>query len=846
MPSAPPQKIGRYRIEGRLGKGAMGVVYRAHDDVMGRPVAVKVMMADLEEDPETSARFYREARAAGQLVHRNIITIFDMGEDDGRPYIVMELLEGRTLGEYLKCPEATDIERKLDLMTQICEGLQVAHSHGIYHRDVKPGNLIVREDGALKILDFGIARLSSSNLTASGLIVGTPDYMSPEQARGQDVDERSDIFSAGAVFYLMITGRKPFAAPDLPGVLRKVELEDPLPIRETEAPPALARIVMKALQKSPSERYQHATQLIADFRRVKRDLELRAKHLTDDAMRRFASIESVLADRKQICARLGVAPQENDEAIRERLVNVHPGILNWQVKAPHGESLGLTAVTDLLAEIGRVEDLLSLETANMRRAESALEDGARAADQKDWPSAVAHFDAAAQFVPSCQRARDEASRCRRRLADQQAIDDRVASLVQEAQQAAALGQWHTVIALCDEALGANPGASDVTVLRERAIRARDQESLERKLDAQQALDRAEAFRRGGEYEKAEGELARARRSDPDSPQVEAFAAQLQASHLDAERASERERAAAQAVMTARATFASGQREAAVAALRAFLAQEPDVPGVIAEIDRLDAESKRQQLIEQRLAEATHDAKTAESALQADDPEQALKFATQALAADPSHALAQRISGLATARLRERAQAAARAVEAARHLLEANDLLGRGKYQKARGAVGRAAQLNPASEEAAALSARIDADEAQAAADREQARLARQRAQAAAPVLAMARAAEAEKDFVRALWTAENALALDLDCAEARQILQRTRATLEAQPALADETVDTSRNHRTGDPEDTVSLGGQASLWRRVLATIIRKWTQLEPFAWSVRRQPGSRPRTTKP
>jgi serine/threonine protein kinase len=287
----------------------MGVVYSAHDDVMGRPVAIKVMMADFEEDPETSARFYREARAAGQLVHRNIITIFDMGEEDGRPYIVMELLEGRTLTEYLKSPEASDIERNLDLMIQICEGLQVAHLHGIYHRDVKPGNLVVSEDGGLKILDFGIARLSSSNLTASGLIVGTPDYMSPEQARGQDVDQRSDIFSAGAVFYFMLTGRKPFAAPDLPGVLRKVELEDPLPFRETEAPTALGQIVMKALAKSPAERYQQAAQLIGDLRRVRRDLERRAKHLTEEAVQRLASIESALVERRQICGRLAVAPQ---------------------------------------------------------------------------------------------------------------------------------------------------------------------------------------------------------------------------------------------------------------------------------------------------------------------------------------------------------------------------------------------------------------------------------------------------------------------------------------------------------------------------------------------------------
>src|SRR5687767_1355287 len=212
-PSFPPT-IGRYRIIGRLGKGAMGVVYRAVDDVMGRPVAIKVMMADLEEDPETSARFYREAQVAGQLAHRNVITIFDMGDDGGRPFIVMELIDGYSLADYLKRPETAALEVRVELMRQLGDGLHAAHQRSVYHRDVKPGNLLVRSDGVLKILDFGIARLASSNMTASGLIVGTPDYMSPEQARGQEVDQRSDIFSAGAVCYFILTGRNPFAAPN--------------------------------------------------------------------------------------------------------------------------------------------------------------------------------------------------------------------------------------------------------------------------------------------------------------------------------------------------------------------------------------------------------------------------------------------------------------------------------------------------------------------------------------------------------------------------------------------------------------------------------------------------------
>ena len=249
----------------------MGIVYSGRDDQLERDVALKVMMADLEGDPETRARFYREAQITGKLLHRNIITVFDLGEEDGRLYLVMELLKGRTLSEFLKDPSA--LEQQVDLMIQTCDGLSSAHVKGIVHRDIKPDNLFVQSDGALKILDFGIARLASSSMTASGLIMGTPDYMSPEQAQGKEVDARSDVFSAAGVFYFMLTGRRPFEAPELPVVLQKVVREDPLPIRAHEAPPVLAQVIDKALQKDPNQRYQRCGDMAADLIRLKRSFE---------------------------------------------------------------------------------------------------------------------------------------------------------------------------------------------------------------------------------------------------------------------------------------------------------------------------------------------------------------------------------------------------------------------------------------------------------------------------------------------------------------------------------------------------------------------------------------------
>ena len=247
----PPTVIGRYRILGRIGRGAMGMVYRAQDDALGRSVALKVLTPDLAAEPELRQRFFREARLAAQIQHRGVVSVLDVGEDQGRLYIVMELLEGATLDKHLRETPGITLEQKLDLMVQACEGLAVAHARGICHRDVKPANLFVQADGSVKLLDFGIARLASSTLTTVGLLVGTPDYMSPEQARGDEVDQRSDVFSLGAVFYFVLSGRKPFEGPDLAGTLHRVEYEQPDPLLETECPAALAAVVARALQRSP-------------------------------------------------------------------------------------------------------------------------------------------------------------------------------------------------------------------------------------------------------------------------------------------------------------------------------------------------------------------------------------------------------------------------------------------------------------------------------------------------------------------------------------------------------------------------------------------------------------------
>ncbi len=302
-----PQYVGRYRVLERIGRGAMGVVYAAEDEQLDRKVAVKLMLADFDQEPDMRERFYREARITGQLAHRNIVTVFDLGEEKNRPFLVMELLEGLQLAEHLQGSGSQSIDAKIDLMIQVCEGLQNAHRCGVIHRDVKPSNLFVTVDRTVKILDFGVARLTASNLTASGFLVGTPEYMSPEQPQGRPVDARSDIFSAAGVFYFMLAGRSPFGSRDLLKMLDAILYETPPPLTTEEAPDALGRVLMKALSKSPADRYQSCAEMSRELDRVRRGLHGATHRVVQAARDRYRDILGIIDQRRALGRSLGIA-----------------------------------------------------------------------------------------------------------------------------------------------------------------------------------------------------------------------------------------------------------------------------------------------------------------------------------------------------------------------------------------------------------------------------------------------------------------------------------------------------------------------------------------------------------
>ena len=252
----------------------MGTVYEAIDPLINRKVALKTMIQGLAENPDLRGRFLREAQAAGGLRHRNIVTVYDLGEDKGQPFIAMEFIEGIDLEKLIQNREAMPIETKIDIIRQVCDGLAYAHRSGIVHRDVKPANIRVTPEGDVKIMDFGIAHLQSSTMTKSGLVLGTVHYMAPEQIQGQKVDHRADIFSVGAIAYELISYKKPYDGDSLTAVMFKIihDRPDPAAMPRTSFSPGLETIIMKALAREVLERYQSLDDMHDDLERMLKDV----------------------------------------------------------------------------------------------------------------------------------------------------------------------------------------------------------------------------------------------------------------------------------------------------------------------------------------------------------------------------------------------------------------------------------------------------------------------------------------------------------------------------------------------------------------------------------------------
>jgi len=338
------QRIGKYQIIERVGAGAMGEVYKAFDSMLRRWVALKVFSRNVEVTKELRARFFQEAQAGAMLSHPNIVTVHDLGEQDGHLFIVMELLEGEELRQLIASRKNIGLREKLSLMVQVCKGVEYAHSKGVIHRDIKPGNIFVLTDGHVKLLDFGVARFAhiDTGLTRAGLIMGTLRYMSPEQCRGR-ADHRSDIFSVGAVFYELLTYRQAFTGDDTFGLIEQVQNAEPPPLEELDPglPEPLGASIHRALRKNPSDRFAG----IADMRM---ELEQIHRRLLDEADRTGSRVrvglDEIQSLKQALAASAGAVPS------LERLSGT--GLLPSGVSEP-AEELKRAAQAGLDEEVGR-------------------------------------------------------------------------------------------------------------------------------------------------------------------------------------------------------------------------------------------------------------------------------------------------------------------------------------------------------------------------------------------------------------------------------------------------------------------------------------------------------------
>jgi eukaryotic-like serine/threonine-protein kinase len=280
-------RYGRYEIIKKIGKGGMGVVYQAHDPQIDRPVALKVLRADRVVSEDFVSRFLKEAKFIGRLSHPNIVTVYDVGRDHGTIYIAMEYLQGQPFNEVIRSGRLS-VEKIIDIALQIANALDYAHEKGIVHRDIKPSNIILTDEGNVKLTDFGIARAEDSNAaqqTQTGVILGTPSYMSPEQVMGKRVDGRSDLFSLGVILYELIVGRKPFEGDHFTAIFRAITDDIPVtPLKiDASISQSLSDLIMKALSKNPDERFQTSKEMgdaIKTCLHVKKSLLLPGKPIS--------------------------------------------------------------------------------------------------------------------------------------------------------------------------------------------------------------------------------------------------------------------------------------------------------------------------------------------------------------------------------------------------------------------------------------------------------------------------------------------------------------------------------------------------------------------------------------
>jgi serine/threonine protein kinase len=610
--SQSPATIGRFKVINRIGRGGMGSLYLAWDPVLERQIAIKLLREDMEELRE---RFDREARSVARLRHPNIVTIFDVGEQDGQPFIAMEYIHGQTLAEIIRSDYQPSVSRKLKIIDELCDGLAFAHKMAIIHRDVKPANIMVEDEGVVKILDFGIARIAESGMTMAGMLIGTLNYMAPEQIAGQVVDNRSDIFAIGCVMYELLAQRQAFPGGLHTGIINRILYEHP-PGLETICPNLdgeVVEVVRHALEKDPQVRYQ-------DLAAMRRDLQ-RARQRVDE------SDETIVVNPDKETVALERPPEKRSSQAGRR--------------GTPPEALARLRATQLAAHLERAKqalDALEFEDAISSAEHALLLD-------PDSPTA-------AEIIDHARAALDEHS---------------VQELVKRAGELIEAGSLTEALGLCEQALTIAPGSPAAVELRETLDRLRLERDRERqRLEAiRVATERARSALGRGDYEEALNAAEEVLRSAPGSETATNIRHEAEDGIARARQAA-LDRRAADTADEARRVFEAGDHDRALEILAAF---EADHPHVAATLEALEGEKARLQREAERARRQRVDGAIVR-ANEAPSHEEAINHLREALAIDPGRAdaadlLAQRQHALEVER------------EEARQALERERIIGEG-------------------------------------------------------------------------------------------------------------------------------------------------------------------------
>ena len=557
-----PTTIGRHKIINRLGRGGMGALFLAHDPAIDRMVAIKVMREGVDS-AELRERFAREARAAGRLRHPNIVTIFDVGEDNGQPFIAMEYVPGETLEALIQRRARLPLARKLKIVEELCDGLSYAHKAGVVHRDIKPANLMLDSDGTLKILDFGIVRFAQSGMTQAGILMGTLAYMSPEQVAGKPIDYRSDIFAVGDVAYELLSGKQAFPGSLQDGIMNRILHSAPKPLEQL-APgldAEVIRVVTRALEKDPGDRYQ-------DLGRMRRDL---------------AKVRERIEDEEETAA------EDSSEA---------ETVVAGQKRSPKPDSSGGTPRPPTDGAGPRAAGRREVEQRRQARIQQYLDAAQKALDAGDFQAAIAAADDASLIDPNNQRAIEIADRAHVAAEEKQVHD-----WLDEARQHLGRGDATQAAGLVEQARGLRPSSPDVRSMQQTIDDVRRELELarERAQIVREAVARARADFAAGSFEIAIRAANEALARQPHHTEALEIRQQASVALEEQRKREQHERAAAQAIEESRREFEAGQFDHAIQRLEQFEPPHADVSRALDDFRQRAVEIKRRREEEEREA-----------------------------------------------------------------------------------------------------------------------------------------------------------------------------------------------------------------------------------------------------